>query len=446
VRVLLVSTYELGHQPLHVAAPAAALRAAGHDVTVLDTAVDDWDPTLVDAADRVAFSVPMHTATRLAIAAATAVKERNADIPVCFYGLYAAMGAGVADRLIAGEYLDALIEWIDGTPRGAASSEVLPWRAELPPLSAYGKLRVDGEERVAGYVEASRGCVHRCKHCPVPVVYDGRIRIEDVDAVVADVAQQVGAGARHITFGDPDFLNGPHHARRVVRAVHDAFPEVTFDCTTKVEHILRHRDVWADFAAAGCLFVISAFESVNDAILERLDKGHTAADAAEALDVVRAHGIDLRPSWLPFTPWTTRDDIVAILDFVADHDLVASIDPVQYAIRLLLPRGSLLLDAPDFDIGPFDDERLAHPWTSALDPLQLELAAIVEQAADAGAPIEETYQRIRAAVGMAPADVMPRAEPPHLTEPWFCCAEPTQLQLGAISPRGAAAAPRARYE
>jgi radical SAM superfamily enzyme YgiQ (UPF0313 family) len=434
VRVLLVSTYELGHQPLHIAVPAAALRERGHDVTVLDISVDPWDPAVADTVDAVAFSVPMHTATRLAMAATAAIKQRRADLRVAFYGLYAAMGEGVADTLLAGEYLAPLIEWVDGVASSPVSAAItpVPWRVTLPALDRYGKLRIAGEERLVGYVEASRGCVHRCRHCPVPVVYDGRIRIVDVDAVVADIAQQVTAGARHITFGDPDFLNGPHHARRVVAAVHATFPDITFDCTVKVEHILRHRDVWTDFAAAGCLFVVSAFESVDNASLLRLDKGHTAADAAAAVAVVRRHGIDVRPSWLPFTPWTTIEHIVAMLDFVADHDLVASVDPVQYTIRLLLPRGSLLLEGADFEIGPFDDERLAYPWSSPLDDLQAELAALVEESAAAGEATDATYQRIRALVGAPPVAVTPRPEPPHLTEPWFCCAEPTQLQLGAV--------------
>ena len=65
MRVLVVSTYELGHQPLHAAAPAAALRARGHDVRVLDLSVDSWEPMVLDGVDKVVVSVPMHTAARL---------------------------------------------------------------------------------------------------------------------------------------------------------------------------------------------------------------------------------------------------------------------------------------------------------------------------------------------------------------------------------------------
>ena len=77
MRVLLVSTYELGHQPVHVASPAAALRAGGHDVRAIDVSVQAWDRALVDWADGVAFSVPMHTAMRMAVALAASVRARD---------------------------------------------------------------------------------------------------------------------------------------------------------------------------------------------------------------------------------------------------------------------------------------------------------------------------------------------------------------------------------
>src|SRR5438552_980475 len=360
MRVLLVSTYELGHQPLNLAAPAAALGGAGHEVRTLDTSVEPWSEELVAWADAVAFSVPMHTAMRLALRGAAAVRAARPGLPICLYGLYATVSrdltrAGLADHAIAGEYEPELVAWVDalaGAPAPAGGRAVVdlgrhrpdapPDRSGLPGLERYARLAVGGEERTAGYVEASRGCVHRCKHCPVPVVYDGRLRIVPEDVVLADVAAQVEAGARHITFGDPDFLNGPHHSMRVVAAVHKHWPELTFDCTTKVEHILRHEDLWPELADAGCLFVVSAFESVNDETLAILDKGHTAAEAAAAVALLRRHGIEIRPSFLPFTPWTTLDDVADVVDFAAALDLVPNVDPVQYTIRLLVPEGSLL--------------------------------------------------------------------------------------------------------
>jgi hypothetical protein len=262
----------------------------------------------------------------------------------------------------------------------------------------------------------------------VPVVHDGRIRIVAVDTVLADVQQQVDQGARHVSFTDPDFFNGIHHARRVARAVHHHFPDLTFDCTVKVEHVLRHEAVWSDMAASGCLFVVSAFESVDDALLARLDKHHTAADAARAVAVLRSHAIEVRPSWMPFTPWTSLPDVRDILEFVAAHDLVDSVDPVQYTIRLLLPRGSLLLD--QLPRLPWDAERLSYRWESDLDALQLSLTELVEAGDDE--PIATTYNRIREAVGLPTVTIPAGERRPRLTESWFCCAEPNAAQIGQL--------------
>jgi radical SAM superfamily enzyme YgiQ (UPF0313 family) len=445
MHVLLISTYELGRQPVHIASPAAQITAAGHDVRAIDLAVEPWEPSLVDWADAVGISTPMHTATRLAVDIATRIRATHPDLPIASYGLYAAMAADTDgsmpfDRAIVGEYEPALVEWLSGVPAETKISVHLdrggfrtPNRSILSPLDAYAKLMVDTEAQLVGAVEASHGCAHMCRHCPIPAVYDGTYRIVDVDVVLADADQLVAAGARHITFGDPDFLNGPAHALRIVRGMHERHPDLTFDCTVKVEHILKHRSIWGEFAEAGCLFVVSAFESMNDVVLGLLDKGHTAADAAEAVHIVRDAGIDIRPSWLPFTPWSTRADIDAMFRFVSAHDLVASTDPVQMGIRLLIPRGSLVLtiDGIDRYLGAYDPEQLSYPWSTGdpgMDELAARLMAIAEDAVASGAPIGETFmaQWLAVAEGTdlnVPANAIDQGANsgrPMLTESWFC--------------------------
>ena len=130
---------------------------------------------------------------------------------------------------------------------------------------------------MVGYTEASRGCRHLCRHCPVVPIYNGQFRVVQPDVVLADIDAQVAAGARHITFGDPDFFNGPTHAMRIVEALHAAHPDVTYDVTIKVEHLLQHRDLLPRLADTGCAFVTSAVESIDDRVLRLLDKGHTRA-------------------------------------------------------------------------------------------------------------------------------------------------------------------------
>jgi len=473
VRVLLVSTYELGHQPLHVASPASALLRAGHDVRCADLALDRLDVEVLSWADAVACSVPMHTALRLARLACGEIRAHRPDVALCLYGLYAGLDraqgvAPVADLAIGGEYEPRLVAWVEslGAPQprdhGRDRTVVelgrgrfgLPARHLLPGLDRYARLALGAERRLAGYVEASHGCAHRCRHCPVPVVYDGRTRLVAEDTVVADVAQLVDMGARHVTFGDPDFLNGPHHATRVIDAVHSAFPEVTFDVTAKVEHILRHRDLWPKLSAAGCIFAVSAFESASDEILEHLDKGHTAAQESRAVGVLRAAGIEPRPSLLPFTPWTRPDDVFALLDLVARCDLVGNVDPVQYAIRLLVPPGSLLVTSGRLEgrLDEYDDEHLGWSWRAPdprLDALQRELSAVAERAAAEQWPAAESYDAVRAAASAAlgnsttrPAKAptvdrrlrspIPADERPRLTESWFCCAEPSSAQMATV--------------
>jgi len=499
--MLLVSTYELGHQPLHLAVPAAALLAAGHEVRCVDTSVDTLDEGDIDWADAVACSVPMHTAMRLVRQVDQQIHLRRPGLALCIYGLYATVGTPGAELAIAGEYLADLLAWaatietrstaasrstmasrattaspVTGASGGRTGEPTagrvvvrtrrqhspVPARHLLPPLDRYARLAYRGEEVAAGYVEASRGCIHRCRHCPVPVVYDGRTRLVDLDGLLADVEQLVKLGARHLTFGDPDFLNGPHHARRTLEAVHLAFPDLTFDITVKVEHILRHRSWWDGFARAGCLFVTSAFESAQDEVLARLHKGHTVADIAEAVGVLRAAHIETRPSLMPFTPWTTAEGLLALFDLVARCDLAGNVDPVQFAIRLLLPPGSLLLADPDVQatLDGYDDDALGWRWHSPdprFDALQQQLAAAAEAASAEDWPAMTAYQRLRDLTAEAfdagswrhPPDTDPALAGhlagdlrPRLTESWFCCAEPTADQLAGVGcPQGAGACP-----
>jgi hypothetical protein len=391
---------------------------------------------------------------RLGIKAAEMVKTFDSSLPVCFYGLYAPVGRDstvgvVADRIIAGEYERALVAWANGIARGDepdnGSQEeliqlghdpfVLPARDLLPGLDGYAHLALDGTERNVGYVEASHGCAHECRHCPVPVVYGGRIRLVPQEVVIADVQQLIDLGAKHITFGDPDFLNGWRHSVRVVRAIHERWPELTFDVTTKVDHVLERRDIWPEMADSGCLFVVCALETTNDVILERLDKGHTNAQAIEAIELLRANGIEVRPSFLPFTPWTTHDDMVEMMNFIVTHDLIANVDPVQYSIRLLLPEGSLLLSHPDMKphLGGYDPEHLTYTWRAedpSIDELQRRLASLIEDATafekPAGATFLEVYRTVLEAAGHRedpPADLIEVGSVegrPRLTEPWFC--------------------------
>ena len=446
--ILVVSCYELGRQPVAVASALAELRRAGFAPAVLDVSVQEIDVAALARARLVAVSVPMHTALRLGVRVAQRTPE---EARVCFFGLYAELNAEHllekhADFVIGGEAdvplrllaealergnADAVpgVRTADGATRFEREKKraPVPSRAGLPVLERYARLDVDGEQRLVASVEASRGCKHLCRHCPIVPVYRGRFVAVPRETVLADIEQQIAMGARHVTFADPDFLNGPTHALRIARELHERWPDVTFDATIKIEHLLDNRRVLPELAACGCLFITSAVESLNDRVLAALRKGHTAADVPVALREVRAAGIDLRPTLLPYTPWTELRDLPALFDFAVEHDLVDRIDPVQYTLRLLIPPGSAILDGdePRPWLGSLEAEQFGWSWThpdARVDQLWRASAALAKADAEAEADPLDTFRKLRALADPRARDLprRPRRHVPRLTEPWFC--------------------------
>jgi radical SAM superfamily enzyme YgiQ (UPF0313 family) len=496
VNIVLISTYELGRQPFGLASPAAWLRARDHSVASLDLSRETLDEVAIRAGELIAFYVPMHTATRLAAGLIAQVRGMNHHAHICFYGLYAPVneeylrGLGVG-TILGGEFeagLANLAERLNGEPKnsqiasfragrgippglGLADREIprsarndgptqrepvislarqkflVPDRAGMPELAKYARVVMPGgEQRIAGSTEATRGCKHLCRHCPIVPVYNGAFRVVERDIVLADIRQQVAAGARHITFGDPDFFNGPAHALSIVEAMHREFPELSYDVTIKIEHLRKHDARLATLRDTGCLFVISAVESVDDLVLEKFDKGHTRADFLAVSARFKELGMTLLPTFVPFTPWTALEGYNDLLDVIAERDLCENVAPIQLAIRLLIPAGSRLLELPDVRamVGPFDSAALVFPWkheNPRVDTLCREISDMVQRGEKLKLSRTQIFSHIRrAAYAAAGKREMPGIPPsqskgtpvPFLDEPWYCCAEPMNDQFVSV--------------
>jgi radical SAM superfamily enzyme YgiQ (UPF0313 family) len=555
MKIVLISTYELGRQPFGLVSPAAWLRRRGHEVTCFDLTRQGLDSGAVGAAELIAIYLPMHTATRLACKLIPSLREQNSQAHVCCYGLYAPMNAAYlrsigVGTILGGEFEGGLVRLAerlgdkgdkifpqglkpadaessmselklrppnatmceppaDGdalkrtpttfvvtpthaeTPRGpekpqgsedsalrygggdalkrtpttfvATQTEPMislerlrfevPDRAGLVPIAEYAHLVVPGGGyRVVGSTEASRGCKHLCRHCPIVPVYNGVFRIVERDVVLADVRQQVAAGAQHISFGDPDFFNGIRHAMELVEAFHHEFPSVTYDVTIKIEHLRKQEQHLARLRDTGCLFVISAVESVDDGILERLDKGHTREDFLYVARKFREMGMTLHPTFVPFTPWTTMDGYLDLLRVLAASELIENVAPIQLGIRLLIPEGSRLLELEDMRraVGVFDAESLVYPWKNsdarvdALSEMVQSIAAEADRKKESrGAAFARIWDGAHLAAGIDAPElrVAEGRGVPFLSEPWYCCAEPTRDQLVAIGGTAAKAQP-----
>ena len=470
VSVLLISTYDMGRQPFGLASPMAWLQEAGMEVACVDVSRERLKNEAVQQASLVAFFLPMHTATRMALPVIDRVRRVNPGATLVAYGLYAPLNADLlrergVQHVLGGEFEQDLLDIslrTAPTAKGlshpgdhAAPDDVhrapstqhpapfpqhpaplprlafrVPSRAKLLPLARYAELQSGGERKTTGYTEASRGCKHRCRHCPIVPVYDGRFRVVPADVVLADVAAQVGAGARHITFGDPDFFNGIGHARTVLEGFGRAFPGVTYDVTIKVEHLLKHADALPLLRATGCAFVTSAVEAVDDGILERLEKGHTRADFERAVALCASAGVPLAPTFVTFTPWTTVEGYLELLRTIVRLGLTEHVASIQLAIRLLITQGSRLLELPDVRaLAPtFDPVSLTYPWKHpdpAVDTLHAEISRIV--GVRLNAPRAEVFAKVWHAAHTHADQPVPdlpllvaRAAIPYLTEPWYC--------------------------
>ena len=457
MNIVLLSTYELGRQPFGLASPAAWLRQAGAQVTCCDLAINALEAEVINTADLVAFYLPMHTATRIAAPLIERVKQWNPRAQLCCYGLYAPLNEAFLRKLgvqtiLGGEFETGLValvqQWqakastvIDRQPAIDLRRQqfLTPDRRDLPPLDRYAFLDLgDGKRRTVGYTEATRGCKHRCRHCPIVPVYDGQFRIVQREVVLADIRNQVAAGAQHITFGDPDFFNGPGHALPLVQALHAEFPELTYDVTIKVEHLLQQVEQLPILRDTGCLFVTSAVEAVDDQILRLLDKGHTRADFIAAVQRCQEIGLTLNPTFVAFNPWISVAGYGDLLAVIGELGLVEHVPPIQYAIRLLITASSRLLELPSIQalLHPFDEAALVYPWhhpDPRVDQLQQDVITLVQRAEKEGqsrsaifANIWQLAQEAQSASGGLRLTEPPSrhqrhsAYAPRLSEPWYC--------------------------
>jgi radical SAM superfamily enzyme YgiQ (UPF0313 family) len=500
MKIVLISTYELGRQPFGLVSPAAWLRRRGHAVACFDLTRQELDSGAVHSAELIAIYLPMHTATRLACKLIPTLRAQNSQAHICCYGLYAPMNAeylrslGVG-TILGGEFEGRLVRLAERLSCAEKEERFLPAqvgpsdeptgkklrrpaplemtgaedfaldhreeqlepmismerlkfevpdRAGLAPIAKYAHLIVPGDGyRLVGSTEASRGCKHLCRHCPIVPVYNGVFRIVEREVVMADVRQQVAAAAQHISFGDPDFFNGMRHAMELVEAFHAEFPGITYDVTIKIEHLRKQERHLARLRDTGCLFVISAVESVDDGILERLDKGHTREDFLYVARKFRELGMTLHPTFVPFTPWTTVEGYLDLLRVLAAEELIENVAPIQLGIRLLIPEGSRLLELEEVRrmVGVFDAESLVYPWRNAdarVDALSETVQSIAAEAdrtkESRAAAFARIWEAAHAAAGVIAAELPVRElrTVPFLSEPWYCCAEPTRDQLVAI--------------
>ena len=456
LNVVLISLYDLGHQPLPIASAAALLQDMKCDVTIIDLVNFQSDDTPIINADLILLSVPMHTAARMAVNLLPELKTINPSAHFSVFGLYAlhlqdALDDKLIDSAMSGEFesnlkilimdlkklksnLKNISGWEEPKINFDRQKFLTPSRDQLPSLEKYAKIIFEDKEKITGYVETSHGCAHVCPHCPVTAVYKGKFRIVDVNSILLDVDNLVSNGAEHITFGDPDFFNAPKHSFKVASLIKQKYPHLTFDAIIKVEHILEYEPLLKDLHAVDFLFITSAFESMNEVVLQKLQKGHTAHDMQKAIDVCREASLLIKPTWIPFTPWMQLDDYSRMLNFIISNKIINMTSSVQFAIRLLIPKFSTLLQqiADDGINTHYSKLKLTHEWEHTdrrVESLFGKISLLVDQCNG-----DDFFTKLCQLVEKNTGQKILKFEPNDSyaigsSEEWYCCAEPTEDQM-----------------
>jgi radical SAM superfamily enzyme YgiQ (UPF0313 family) len=440
LKILLLSFYDLGKQPKIISELYKKLDNGSNQIDVVDYSIEEKNLTL-DNYDVLGIYASMHTASVLA---EQYLRDRKLPNKLFVFGLYANVFSEMFSNFQSihsfdSDELESLLE-VQLNPNYSFKHSV-PDRTILPSITDYSHI-VDGSNNlIAGSVETTYGCKHECTHCPVPIEFKGMFKTFGTEKIITDVTNQVEEGAKHISFNDPDFFNGPKHALKILQLLNEKHPSITYDSTIKVEHILKYPDYFQELKNLNMLFVISAFETTNDHVLNILQKNHSFNDLNKAVELSLENKIDIRPTWMPFSPWTEQNDLISIIKLIENYKLRETVDPIQLTIKLLVPKNSLILKRPEMKeyLLDYDPSSFSYAWKYKfpnIDNIQNELFTYVLQHES-----ENEYAQYLGLVDILEShtnETLLNSEKysqrivPKLSETWFCCAEPNKIQLDRI--------------
>jgi len=440
LKILLLSFYDLGKQPKIISELYKKLDNGSNQIDIVDYSIEEKNLTL-DNYDVLGIYASMHTASVLA---EQYLRDRKLPNKLFVFGLYANVFSEMFSNFQSihsfdSDELESLLE-VQLNPNYSFKHSV-PDRTILPSITDYSHI-VDGSNNlIAGSVETTYGCKHECTHCPVPIEFKGMFKTFGTEKIITDVTNQVEEGAKHISFNDPDFFNGPKHALKILQLLNEKHPSITYDSTIKVEHILKYPDYFQELKNLNMLFVISAFETTNDHVLNILQKNHSSNDLNKAVELSLENNIDIRPTWMPFSPWTEQNDLISIIKLIENYKLRETVDPIQLTIKLLVPKNSLILKRPEMKeyLLDYDPSSFSYAWKYKfpnIDNIQNELFTYVLQHES-----ENEYAQYLGLVDILEShtnETLLNSEKysqrivPKLSETWFCCAEPNKIQLDRI--------------
>lgn len=409
--ILLISNFEGGFQPLTIASAAGFLNKNGFSYDVLDTYVEGIKEEKLLGKKLIAISIPLFDSVNAAIEMTKIIREVNPTAHVTYFGQHATINYkhftdNYSDSCICGEWeyplfllakniIHAEVVELEGVytkvmaqrnislhPYMGRKHIVIPDRSQLPDIKKYPQKQVNnllGYEATVGNTDIARGCHHKCLYCSVFAAYDGKVIMINEEVILNDVHNMVKAGITHLTFTDADFFNSKVHGIRLLKKLHELYPTLTYDFTTRIDHVLENKEKLKEMKQLNVKFITSALEFPNEEVLDAVAKNTKVADIEEAIQFLREIDIKLNPTFIMFNPWTSYEDISIFRDFIEKNNLSELVDPIQYETRLYLYKGSPLLHSPSIkklELTEYEfyyewkhpDERLDELYSSMLTP------------------------------------------------------------------------------
>ncbi len=371
-QVALISTYETGFQPLLVSTAGASFIKNGITPDAYDLYLDKCDRSGIASYKFVGIGLGLFDSLEGGFSAGKEIRGKNPQAHICFYGPYASLNRErlleCGDSCIIGDWEKPIVELANAVLKGEEWTRVenvysrtnkspkfkfyrdeclVPARHLLPSVRTYQNTfieKVVNKKMMVGNVETTRGCHHTCKFCSVFAVSGTRVKFIDEAVIMADVDQLVQEGVEHITFVDAEYINSIKFSLAIVNKIHEKYPHMTYDFTTRVDHITENEDAIPEFKRTGCIAITTSIEFPAENILEKLRKEITLDQVIKAMDILKRNGIQVNTTFVTFNPWTGLEGLMDLAIFIKENNLGDVIDPIQYETRLHLYKGSPLLD------------------------------------------------------------------------------------------------------
>lgn len=394
MNILIVSTFEGGYQPISALAATTSLVAEGFSPTLLDVYVDGVDEDKIKAANVIAVSMPLFDSLESGVQLIQQIKELNPSAILIAFGQYATLNpqrlslnyvdftivgewekpiVSLANHLVLGKEFDlAGICTREMAELGSIPNPLItrknirtPLRSYAPPLAKYPQPQVEKlleRSAVVGGLETSRGCIHKCTYCSVFAAYDTKVVKVDEQYIIDDIEQMVAQGMDHLTFMDADFFNAKRRNVELIQTLHEKFPQLTFDFTTRVDFILDLEDLIPVLSECNVKFITSALEFPTQNVLDIVAKDITVEDIERAIEICNKANIKLNPTFIMYNPWIDKEELSQFQQFVIRNDLADIIDPIQYETRLKLYKGSPLLNRESTQPLELEEQEFHFDW------------------------------------------------------------------------------------